>query len=637
MNNKEVYINGQLCVIDEAKNPIQLVYAINDLAELKDRQAYSTNTFKIPANPTNLAICGFPNNPNLIQTQPYRKLSGKIAQDGIEILPNGVALITGSGAFIEVQILAGLIGFFDLLADKNIQDLDLSAYDHVWNLATVAGSQGNTEGYLYPVVDYGYQLNPEQRETSATRLRPATFRKTIIEKIISEAGYTASGAYLTYPKYLNSLVMFSNDKFEHGKAYTDMLDSYKASARKTTPEAFDAFNTTRAFIVFQDDAATDPSNSWSGDRYTSPSTMNVTVTLKYSLEQYYAIGYGQPGEFLVTIQRRRAASADWIEIASTRTTMTNTGGPQAFNDQILEVVAELNTGDQLRVYTIKARNRVIAVMKQGSSITFTPVASEVIYGSDVQLAATLPSISQKNFFKDFLQNFGLIAVPDNYNKTLQLINMEEVYANKPIAEDITAKLYDSEDDISYALSGYGVNNIGEYKEDEAVPDALGNGVMVFDNLTLETTKTIFTSVFAATITINRFGGLNVAQIRKIENGEESLAFSIKTEPRILLDRKINTDFKFEDGNGEITVNAISLPLFDGLDYQTLFDENYPEILRMLYRPFVVSKKILLKNTDIAAINWTIPVYDKKTASYYYKNQITYLQGDVSTINLIRMP
>jgi hypothetical protein len=56
---KELYINGVLCDLNEKDNPITLTYQVNDLAELKDRQAYSTNNFKLPPTQNNRRICGF--------------------------------------------------------------------------------------------------------------------------------------------------------------------------------------------------------------------------------------------------------------------------------------------------------------------------------------------------------------------------------------------------------------------------------------------------------------------------------------------------------------------------------------------------------------------------------------------------
>lgn len=636
MNNKEVYINDILLDLDEDNNPIRLIYAINDLAELKDRQAYSTNTFKIPNTQKNKIACGIPDNAQLIQTQPYRKNTAKIVQNGIEILTNGTAIITSSGEDIQVQVLSGLIGFFDIIADKKISDLDLSEYDHTWNLTNVAASQSNTDGYVYPVIDYG-SLSNDSRRADVRQLRPATFRKTIIEKIVSEAGYTISGNPLSYDKYVRSLIPFSNDKFSHSKAYAELISGLKVSARKTINQQIDS-GTLEQLIILQDDATTDPGNAWDGYVYTSPNNFKATVTFKYSIDQRWTVPVGgSTPETYMFIDYN--SGSGFNNIAQNVTTCSQRLVLESFNDQVITVEINFKSGDQIRIRDLQqpATNRMQSVVKAGAELTITPISEDVIYGSSVQLSATLPDITQKNFFKDFLQNFGLIVIPNNYTKELLLINMEDVYGNKPIALDITEKIIDSPDDISYSFDGYGINNYGKYKDDDAVPDGTGDGVIVLDNLTLNDNVTLFTSIFAASVSNIKMGGVRVCEIKKISDPDKSLDFSIKTQPRILLNNYLSGQFILTDGANSNTVNLVSVPLFDGLSYADLFNENYPEIKRMLYRPFLVNKKILLKEIDIANIDWRIPVYDAKSASYYYKNQISYIQGNVSEISLIRMP
>lgn len=637
MNFKEVYINGILLDIEEKDNPIQLTYAVNDLAELKDRQAYSTNTFKIPHTANNDFACGLPGDPNLIQLQPYRRNTARILQNGIEVLQNGIAIIRSSAGSIEIQILSGLIGFFDLLGDKSISDLDLSAYDHVWNINTVSASQSNTEGFIYPVIDYGF-MSETLREADARRLRPAVFRKTIIERIIAEAGYTATGSYSAYSKYLNSIIPFTKDKFEHGQSYIDEQSQKSAAANKTIQQILSSGDTSR-HVLFQDkNNTTDPGNHWNGSIYTATGVSRLNVKINYDIRITDIFKGGSTPEIYIWVQTNNGGG--WVNRAEIKHTTEGDYKTSTYLNQVLEAQIDILNGEQMRIGwdVAPAINRAYVDMSAGAKITIENVPTDVIYGQEVQLSSTLPEISQKNFFKDFLQNFGLIAIPDNYSKKLLLINMEDVYANKNKAYEIPdSKLVNSPEAVTFTLPNYGINNNAVYKEDNAVPGDLGKGTIVLDNLTLEQNIDLFESIFAATVKAVKLGGLNVSQIIKIED-EATGDFKTKTEPRILIDQKVNSAFDFFDGASRTSVTVISLPLFDGLDYQTLFEENYAEIKRMLYRPYIVTKQILLKEIDIQQItDWTVPVYDKKTASYYYKNLINYLQGDISTISLIRLP
>lgn len=636
MNNKEVYINDRLVDLDEANSPIRLTYAINDLGELKDRQAYSTNSFKLPLTQNNLDICGYPNNPEIIGIQPYRKNTAKIVQGGIEVLVNGVALITNSSDSINVQILSGLKGFFDALGEKKLKELDLSAYDHTWDLETVAASQENTEGYVYSVIDYG-GLGIIDRDADARELRPATFRKTIIEQLAIDAGYSINGSYSVYSKYVNSIIAFSNDKFEHGGEFIEDLNTYLTSAKNTLPIFFPS-NVLDHVITLNDSAATDAYGQWSGTVFTSARVMKASVKFQYGISQIDIYSGGSAPYTAMFIQK--LIGGVWTEIGRNETHQTvSEFVQQDFPNQEINVTVDLLVGDKIRILDRQqpSTDRMYSGIFAGSKLTVTPIAEDVVYGSEVQLAATLPDISQKNFFKDFLQQFGLIVIPDNYTKSLLLINMEDVYSNKQNAYDISDKLFNSVDDVNFALDNYGVRNIAKYKNDPNVDSSLGQGLMILDNQTLENEVTIIESVFAASQSVIKMGGVNVVQIKKIEDPLTSKEFKIKTEPRILINSWLNTSFTFYDNLNSVIVGVISLPTFNGLGYDRLLLENYEEIQRMLYRPYLVTKEILLSEADIANIDWTIPVYDKKTASYYYKNQITYQQGALSTISLIRMP
>jgi hypothetical protein len=637
---KELYINGILCDLSEKDNPIALSYEVNNLAELKDRQAFTTNNFKLPLTQNNRRACGFPDTGSIIGLQPYRKNTCKIVQDGIEILTNGIALITSCKDFISVQALSGLIGFFDLLEGKSIRDLDLSAYEHTWDLATIVASQANTDGYTWSVIDYG-SISETERSVNVKQLRPATFRKTIIQKIIAEAGYSVQGEP-TDIRYTKSTIPFSNDKFEHGQSFINAANTFSASAKTLVDQEFS--NDVRDGVAsFPDDFTTDPGNHWSGTEYTAPATMKAKVRMApYTImvrDQYKG---GSTPYIVVRIEKWNGST--WSTVAENQHIAGQEFTDIVYADQVLEADVDLEAGDKIRIawHNDPDTQRIVGHLYPGAQVSITYQPTEVIFGQPVQLEATLPDISQKDFFKDFLQNFGLIVVPDNYRKHIRLVNMEEVYYNKYQALDWTEKFTDSPPDIDYSFGSYGINNYGNYKKDNAVPDATGRGVMVFDNQTLKTDVDLFTSKFAASVSVMKMSGVSVAQIKKIEDALTSLEFKTKTEPRILVDEKVNTTIIFTDGANTQSANTISLPYFtatgkSGLSYQELFDEHYPEILRMLYRPFVMNRNILLKPTDLQTLDFTLPIFDKNTGAYYYNNGVfDYIAGEECKISLVKL-
>lgn len=642
---KEIYINDQLVDLLEADNPVALTYAVNNLAELKDRQAYSTNNFKLPLSQRNRIACGLPDTPAFIGLPPYRKNTAKIVQNGIEILTNGIGLITETKKDISLQILSGIIGFFDLIEGRNIRDIDLSDFEHTWDLATVVASQPNTEGYIYPIIDYG-SLSETDREINVRQLRPATFRHTLIERIISEAGYTFDGVVTSDERYLKSMLAFSNDRFTHGASFIDQAQRYKASAFVPSDDFYSSSDGPTGALRFPANV-TDPTGSYNpaNSNYTSQAILRVRVTLTFDIQVRDIFHGGATPSFNIQIQKNGVTEKEKSYAAPTE--FTNYYYP----NQVVTVDMDMQVGDII-VPTFEmhpAANRINAVISQGAKIDIKIIAAdELVYGQDVQLESTLPDISQKDFFKDFLQMFGLMVIPNNYTKHLKLVNMQEIYENRYRALDWTDRFIDDELQIDYSFGEYGVNNYGRYREDKSVVKDTGIGNLLLDNQTLTQNVDLFTSVFAASNSALKLEDLPTAQIIKIKQPipdpivDGSLDFTENTEPRILMDRKKVVTIIFTDGDLNESAFTVSLPYFQefglpGLGYDELFTDNYPEIKRMLYRPVVEKRAALLKEADVANIDWTLPVYDKLTASYYYRNQIgDFIEGEICFVSLIKM-
>lgn len=635
---KEVYINDQIVDLLEQDNPIALTYAVNNLAELKDRQAYSTNSFKLPLTQRNRIACGLPDDANFTGLEPYRKNTAKIVQNGIEVLTNGIALINQTRNEIEVQILSGIIGFFDLIDGLYISDIDLSDFQHNWTLAAVIASQANTSGYVWPVIDYG-ALPTDSKLVNVKQLRPATFRHTLIERIISEAGYTFEGAITTDQRYLKSVLAFSNDKFLHGQSFIDATNTISTIARNNISQ--DLLNDFRDFTInFQDTAGTDPGTNWNGTEYTAPGIVKVKASLTYDFQIRDQYKGGATPSISINIEAFRSGA--WAIVAQNVHNAQGEFETYTYEDQKLEVDVDLLAAEKIRVraHSEPATQRVFGRFMVGAAIDIDYIPQDIIFGQSVQLEATLPKITQKDFFKDFLQMFGLIVIPDNYRKHLKLVNMQEIYENKYRAPDWTDKFIDQVPQIDYSFGEYGINNYGNFKNDEKVIQDTGQGNLILDNLTLDQNVDLFRSVFAASNSSIRLQGVQVALITKIEDA--TLVFKTKTEPRILMDLKLNAGLTFTDDVTQTAAPTVSIPYFQagglpGLGYDELFTENYPEILRMLYRPFVMNRPVLLKEADVANIDWTLPIYDKKTAAYYYRNAINnFIEGEICFVSLVKM-
>jgi len=86
----------------------------------------------------------------------------------------------------EVVFIGKLVNIFSVIGDKKInEELDFSDLNHELTQANVVSSWSNTDGYVYPYIDYGKRIefNNTGRVFYPNDLRPAIFAKTILNKI----------------------------------------------------------------------------------------------------------------------------------------------------------------------------------------------------------------------------------------------------------------------------------------------------------------------------------------------------------------------------------------------------------------------------------------------------------------------
>jgi len=92
----------------------------------------------------------------------------------------------------EVAFSGELQNVYQSFTNKFLRDLDFSEYDHKYTLYNQQLSWSNTQGYTYPMIDYGYGINTQFR---VENMFPALFVKTIIDKMFSDAGFSYQSSF----------------------------------------------------------------------------------------------------------------------------------------------------------------------------------------------------------------------------------------------------------------------------------------------------------------------------------------------------------------------------------------------------------------------------------------------------------
>jgi hypothetical protein len=186
----------------------QITYSVSDLKNLDTKTTSFSKTIILPGTANNNSLLGnifeF-NNANYTDTSSpnvaYNYNASKTAKcsivvDGMTVIKGVFKLleiiIDGQNVEYECSVIGELGGFSMSLGAKKIQELDFSAYNHVYSIANITGSWTNENagaGYYYPHIDYG-TYSTDKKNWNYRTFRPALFVKEYLEKIFEVAGYT---------------------------------------------------------------------------------------------------------------------------------------------------------------------------------------------------------------------------------------------------------------------------------------------------------------------------------------------------------------------------------------------------------------------------------------------------------------
>lgn len=213
----ELFIENQIADIDE-RISVQLTYAIDDISNFASRETSFSKQIVLPGTARNNSIFGHihemgSNNP-YTPGEPNIGAAFNVAQTSrAELRLNGLLLLKGvfrltgiikEGSMIEYEgaLFGELSGFMTAIANRKLEDLDFSQYDHEWTHTNISNSWDNTpgSGYFYPLIDYGLY-----RETAVVSglnddyeigtFRPAFYVKEYIDKMFTAAGYTYESTF----------------------------------------------------------------------------------------------------------------------------------------------------------------------------------------------------------------------------------------------------------------------------------------------------------------------------------------------------------------------------------------------------------------------------------------------------------
>lgn len=613
-----------------------------EIGQIGSVRANFTNQLSVPKTANNKAIFGFADLVSSQSTKPYTKLPARVVQGGIETIPEGVAIVTQTDDAFNINIFSGAFDFFQLIEGEFINALDYSAYDDVgaWSKAVADGWRNTTDGIVAPVLQYGLNL----RDSAGTIFNtltvldieyslPSYYYHTIIEKIISEAGYTKSGDIFSDSKYLNLIVPAGNTKNQGN--YSDAF--------------YDARN-------FRASAAGGQSivNPGSPD-HTPIEFTNVTFN---GAKEYYngTDGYQRDGSendnFMMDIYV-------WLD-----TTVSGSGGSVRLaitsdGTSIQSISDEATTGIYEASLQLSADTLALGELGVGVSTDVNP-ATCVINGGVFQVKTSgspftqygitwtndnlqiysegLPAILKKDFIRDFVLRFGQIM--KEKDDVLYFKGIDDLIADRANAVDWTAKRDTSKiETLTYADGGIAQTNVIKYdvSDTKLTDEYTGRGTFEVANEGLPI-KSEQTSIFSSSRTGGGTVGIMSAIIEVWEDTTDSdydndpgfrlLAVRDKesTEPSVTWDSSARTDYKvayFED------------PRYGSCSFQSFLDAYYPNFIAAVQNLKILKRYYRLSPMDIAAFDPFKLIYDD--GQYFIVQKINnFIPGQSTKVELFKV-
>lgn len=243
-----VEVNGEIRYLDTYKyEPISLTFNVADIQDISKRNSSFSRTITLPETDNNRDV--FNNISDLASDStfnPNLKSKAYILVDTISIFEGYIQLknIILSDTLenkLEAVIFADNDTFFTRIGDNYIEDLDYSDLNHIYSTQSVIDSwtSGQELGYFYPLIDYGQGWTIDMINgisgsfSSATNsyvnlneIFPATYVKTIWDKIFNENEYFYQSNFLNSQKFKDLLIPFNGFEFNNGPTFPDDKRGY---------------------------------------------------------------------------------------------------------------------------------------------------------------------------------------------------------------------------------------------------------------------------------------------------------------------------------------------------------------------------------------------------------------------------
>lgn len=656
-------IDGEVWSLDLPLDAPAMNYQINNLAELKDRNASYSHRISLPRTTHNEQAFQFSFVVGSGSGVPYMRFPCQLFYEGALISPAGAVLniVDVSDTSIGVQILGATVDLFDTLNNTDAKDPG----DGMFLLKWYTDTMGQTERYLsgsgeakvlYFWLYATLQKNPNfppfameaiRQVSELDKFYPHLNWYDLVTWIFDRAGYSLE----TDVDPVDRAEMFLPC------TYPVLADNPKAPRASGIGWIQNPSVGTPTGVIWKGSPGVTLRDPVAGRLTIGPESgtfswmtlWDTTITFRFSWSNISAIQKSSVS-VKVTHYKNDGTSA----VVLTRSWSSGSSGSASVDIQ-------MEAGEHIRV-----SGTLAIVINPGSSfdvrfpvsITAPPV-SETSPGDKPQPGLTYDLLASTGFkslgdiVKAFVQLFGLTVDVNPVTKVARAYSIREFYNRQSSSgKNWSDKLIKGKDTkLTFQLSSYAQSN--EIKlEDNKDNNVTDSYKFSIPDVNLQPTKLLFQIGFLAGLNQSLYDADTTNKIHtlanypiwtinrgRMENGEvteTTWEYNVLSKPMVVHIDK--SDYMRPKVRVGYTTTQIRLytAYFKNLKYYV--PKYYGKLINnILKRPKILQVQILLDSLDIQSLDLFNPIWLEEHGFWFYVSKINNFQaGKISKVDLIRM-
>jgi len=419
---------------------IKIEKAMFDPSNLSVRKSDFSQSFRLPFSNNNKSF--FANIINIesfnpVGYNPFVRLICDLISDG-NLIVRGYLRVNSTYSLaqeFEVEIYTEIGDIVANIGDKKLADLDLTAYDHSLTYANITGSWAGSlfsGDVVYPLIDWGVGYSSTSSNiidsgvgVKVSDLKPAIKKRVIIEKLLSDAGYSVDDTTTFWSgDFFNSQFWILGTEAQN----INPIQVFNMLATKGSTQALTTSyqKITFAATVNEGDTFVDVV-----DRFVAPKYGSYTFSINLIAT---AAGAPYADNFFYAFYKNGVIVSPIV----------GDGGSTPI-DNTLTYTVTLSKDDYIEVFAKEDGAEVSILTDSTFQLISYPLNAA---GGNVSIQGMMQDVTQVDLFKTFINDYNLVIEVDANDSTLLVIEDYNNWLSNGSVIDWTNKLDLTKDVVS---------------------------------------------------------------------------------------------------------------------------------------------------------------------------------------------